>query len=193
MNALLGEPVLFVCGISGVGKTHLIRQVLPELQHAVSWTAGEMIGEARENADPEYLRTLPQNELIQSQELLVRSFRRRLDETTAALILLDAHCVLDTEEGFFEIDTGVIRRLDPMAFIHIEDHVERILERRTADTRKRRPARNAEQLHDYQERSRRVCEAFALALHRPMIQIYSDDTVGFLAAIHEVTRPHRHD
>jgi adenylate kinase len=186
MNAVRYPRVVFVCGVSGVGKTHLIRQVLPELPEAVSWTASEIIGEARQNTDPEFLRTLPVNELARSQELLVRAFRHRWDETTVALILLDGHCVLDTDEGFFAIDTGIIRRLDPMAFIYIEEHVERILERRTADARKRRPMRTTEQLRDYQDRSRRACEGFSQALDRPMFQIYSEDTAGLLTALRAV-------
>jgi adenylate kinase len=185
MNAVRYPRVVFVCGISGVGKTHLIRQVLPELPEAVSWTASEIIGEARQNADPEYLRTLPAQELVRSQELLVRGFRARLDTTAAALVLLDGHTVLDTDEGFFDIDVAVIRRLDPTALIHVEDHVAHILERRTADARKPRPARTAQQLDDYQDRSRAVCARFAQTLNRPLLTIYSDDAVGFLAAVAE--------
>lgn len=187
MNARM-KQVVMVCGISGVGKTRLIRQVLPDLPETLTWTASEIIGEARRNTDPEYLRTLPADELARSQEMLVRGFRHRWDETIATLILLDAHCVLDTDEGLFEIDTGIIRRLDPVSFIHVEEHVEQILERRTADTRKRRPDRSLQQLRDYQDRSRQACEGFAQALHRPMIQIHSADAAGFLAAIHQLRR-----
>ena len=186
MNAEHSKQVVMVCGVSGVGKTHLIRSVLSELPDAVSWRASEIIAEARRNEDPEYLRTLPVDELARSQELLVRSFWHRMDSTPAAWILLDAHCVLDTDEGLFEIDTGIIRRIDPIGFIHIEDHIDRILERRSADTDRRRPGRNWEQLRIYQDRSRDVCRGFAAALRRSMIQIYAGDSDGFLKAIHEL-------
>jgi adenylate kinase len=186
MNSVRYPKVVFVCGVSGVGKTRLIRQVLPQLQEAVSWTASEIIGEARQNTDPEYLRTLPVNELARSQELLVRAFRDRVDAANAAIVLLDGHSVLDTNEGFFQIDTAIIRRLNPVTFIHIEEHVERIFERRGSDLRKPRPPRTIEQLHDYQDRSRAACRGYANALGRQMIQLYSEDSAGLHAVLGEL-------
>jgi hypothetical protein len=46
--------------------------------------------------------------------------------------------------------------------------------------------RTTEQLRDYQNRSRQACEGFLQALYRPMFQIYSEDTVGFLNALRAV-------
>jgi adenylate kinase len=90
--------------------------------------------------------------------------------------------VLDTDAGLFEISTDVMRRLDPVGFIHLEDQAERILERRTRDTKKR-PARTVDQLHAYQERSRATCRAYDAALGKWMLEVRSGDTEGFLNAI----------
>lgn len=68
--------------------------------------------------------------------------------------------------------TDVMRRLGPLGFIHLEDQVERILERRTQDSNKR-PARTLDQLHLYQERSRAVCKAFRAALGKPVFEVRS--------------------
>jgi adenylate kinase len=82
----------------------------------------------------------------------------------------------------FDISTDVMRRLGPLGFIHLEDQVEQILERRTRDS-KTRPIRTAEQLHLYQERSRSVCRAFAAALEKPIHEFRADDSAEFLRAI----------
>jgi adenylate kinase len=188
MNQEPYPRTVIVCGISGVGKTHLIRSVLAQLPNAVTWSASEIIGEARGNTNPEYLHTLPTDELARSQEMLVRSFAQRREEARTPLILLDAHCVLDTDGGIFEIETQVMRRLAPEAFVHVEDHVGRILERRAQDTQRRRPARSLEQLQQYQDRSRQVCRQYEAALRRPMIQLYSGDSDGLLRAIRALAR-----
>jgi adenylate kinase len=189
MSSDLPQTVI-VCGVSGVGKTHLIRSVIEGLPDAVTWSASEIIGEARQNTDPEYLRSLPEDELARSQEMLVLGFSRRLQIIGSRLVLLDAHCVLDTDAGMFEISTEVMRRLSPQGFIHLEDQVERILERRTRDTKKR-PARTADRLHIYQERSRATCRGYETVLGKPMLEVRSGDTEGFLNAIRTLLRSKR--
>ena len=176
------SQTLIVCGISGVGKTHQIRSVIEQLPDAVTWSASEIIGEARQNSDPEYLRLLPTDELAQSQEMLVHGFTQRVQTIGHRLVLLDAHCVLDIDTGMFDISTDVMRRLGPLGFIHLEDQVERILERRTRDS-KRRPTRTLDQLHLYQERSRAVCKAFGATLGKPVLEVRSSGNADFLKAI----------
>jgi adenylate kinase len=189
MNSDAPQTVI-VCGVSGVGKTYQIRSVIERLPEAITWSASEIIGEARRNTDPEYLRSLPEDELARSQEMLVYGFTRRVQAVGSRLVLLDAHCVLDTDTGMFEISTEVMRRLGPLGFIHLDDQVGRILERRTCDSKKR-PARTKDQLHLYQERSRAVCRAFAAALGKPVLEVRSGDTEGFLNAIRTLLRSKR--
>lgn len=138
MNPDLPRTVV-VCGISGVGKTHLIRAAIERLPDAVTWSASEIIGEARQNTDSEYLRSLPEDELSRSQEMLVHGFARRAHGVRNYLVLLDAHCVLEVDTGMFDIPGEIMRRLSPLGFIQLDDQVERILERRTRDTKKRPP------------------------------------------------------
>ena len=85
----------------------------------------------------------------------------------------------------FDISDEIMRRLSPLGFIHLDDQVERILERRTRYIKKR-PVRTMDQLHLYQERSRAVCKAFAAALGKPMLEVRSGDTVEFLRTIQTV-------
>src|SRR3569833_2273689 len=154
----------------------------PRTHTPPSGARSEIIGEARRNSDPEYLRLLPTDELAQSQEMLVHGFAQRIQTAGHGLILLDAHCVLDIDTGMFDISTDVMRRLGPLGFIHLEDQVERILERRTRDFKKR-PTRTVEQLHLYQERSRSVCRAFAAALGKPIREVRTGNSAEFLRAI----------
>jgi len=83
----------------------------------------------------------------------------------------------------FDISTDVMRRLGPQGFIYLDDQVDRILERRTRDSKKR-PIRTVDQLQLYQERSRSVCRAFEAELGKPMLEVRSGDGPEFLRAIH---------
>ena len=71
-----------------------------------------------------------------------------------------------------------MRRLSPQGFIHIEGQVERILQRRTLD-RKKRPARTVDQLHIYQERSRATCRGYETALGKPMLEVRESGSAHF--------------
>jgi adenylate kinase len=172
---MTASVTVLVCGIAGVGKTFLISRVLEQFPSALAWRASEIIGEARKISDPEYLRQLPIDDLRQSQELLVKGYEGRQVMRTGRLVLLDAHAVIDAPSGFFDISTEVIRRLRPNAIVHIEDAVERIVERRKRDTKRPRPARTAVQLSLYQERSLQLCQTFADKLDVPLTRISSGD------------------
>ena len=168
-------PTVLVFGVSGVGKTSLIAQVLPRLTDALTWQAGEIIGEARQTSDPEYLRTLPSDKLEESQELLVKGFHARAGQRNGRLVLLDAHAVIDTEHGLFDIAASIIARLEPIGLIHIEDDPAQILERRRLHAGRPRPSRTVEQLALYQDRSLGRCEHLARELALQLQRVISGD------------------
>jgi adenylate kinase len=170
---------IFVCGISGVGKTHLIRAVLGQLKDALTWRASEMIAEARQVFDPEQLRTLAPTELQQSQELLVAGFATRRRMFTNELVLLDAHSVIDTNEGLFDIPVVIVARLKTTGIIHVTDEPGRIYERRSADRERVRPSRSVAQLEVYQSRSIANCESYCSMLHVPLTLVHAGDENAF--------------
>jgi adenylate kinase len=67
--------------------------------------------------------------------------------------------------------------------VHVEDEVHRVASRREADASRPRPRRTAEQLIEYQNRSVRVCSAFASALGIPLSRLRSGDESSFVEAI----------
>lgn len=178
---------VLVCGISGVGKTRLISKVLDRFPDALTWRAGEIVGDARKTFDAERLRTLPSSEIARSQELLVDGFARRAGLKAGHTVILDAHAVLDTDEGLYDIPVDVICRLAPSCLVHVEDDVAQIASRRQADASRQRPRRTWEQLGEYQERSIRVCTEFASVLGISLSRIRSGDESSLAAAISSVS------
>jgi adenylate kinase len=185
MSRRVGQTIL-VCGISGVGKTTLLDDAIKFLPSAVVWRASEIIGAARNILDPEALRTLPAGEILQSQALLVRGFETQRRAFPDSLVLLDAHSVIDSDNGLIEIPVEVAARFVPSGILHVSDEPARIQERRITDTKRVRPTRSLGQLIEYQRRSIAACGGYSAALNVPLIEVRSGDIDGFTKAIQRV-------
>ena len=174
---------ILVFGISGVGKTSLIQSSVKDFPNALRWRASDIISQAREMSDPERLRLLPPAELMRSQELLVEGFRARRKLSPSELVILDAHSVIDTDGGFFEVPVEVVSQLAPAGIVHVATEVAQIASQRTSDHSRVRPTRSAAQLAEYQARSIRACEQYSEALEIPLIHVNVGNGADFIHAI----------
>lgn len=163
MNAPI---IVCVFGISGVGKTMLIRQALSGRNYVVHFTASNLIKQA--HADPqitsEILRCASGDSIRANQQLLTTMFVRQVAATSAKLIVFDGHLLIDTDEQIVEIPLDVIAKLHPSILIHVEAEPSVIAERRRVDAVRVRPFRSTEALAEHQERSRELCCTYAAAL-----------------------------
>ena len=179
---------ILVFGISGVGKTRLIARAKDQLMPVLTWRASEMIGEARQISNSEDLRRLPVTELQASQELLVRGFTARRCANSDALVILDAHSVIDADGGLIEIAIDVVARLHPAGLIHVGDTAAHIQRRRDADVARPRPVRNAAELEHYQERSLEMCRRYSEALQVPLVEVISGEEQAFIRAVRRIIK-----
>jgi len=183
------EPVaqtILVCGISGVGKTRLLDDIVKLLPSALVWRASEIIAGARNILDPERLRTLPPTEILRSQALLIQGFEAQRRAFPLSLVLLDAHSVIDADTGFIEIPVEVVEHFSPSAILNVTADPAHILEQRMADTTRVRPVRSLAQLMEYQRRSIAACQGYSAALSAPLFEVRSGDVEASIRAIHAV-------
>jgi adenylate kinase len=145
--------VILICGVAGVGKSTLIRRFLARHANASTLSAGAIIAKARSNTDPEFLRSLPSDELTVSQQLLVEGFASLLPTISTGLLLLDAHTVIDCDHGLYRVPISVFEQFKLKGLIHIEADAGTILERRLQDEARIRPPRSLAQLVEYQRLS----------------------------------------
>jgi adenylate kinase len=145
--------VILICGVAGVGKSTLIRGFLARHSNASTFSAGAIIAKARSTADPEFLRSLPADELAVSQQLLVEGFAKLLSTVSTGLLLLDAHTVIDGDGGLYRVPLSVFEQLKLNGLVHIEADAGTILERRLHDEARVRPPRSLAQLVEYQRLS----------------------------------------
>jgi adenylate kinase len=147
--------IIFIAGVSGVGKSRLLQSWASAHSEARVLSAGRIIGEARERLDPEFLRALSTEELTRSQQLLVAGFEQMRTTLTADLIVLDGHVLIERPSGeFYEIPTQTFCELGVHGIVHLENDVATIVGRRIGDSKRARPLRSAEELGAYQQASR---------------------------------------
>lgn len=158
--------VLGLFGISGVGKTRLASLLAAREPRLLHLQASSLL-RAHLNRSAEALRTDAPGKVVDNQGSLASAFaaarlRRERDD-----VILDAHSVIDTEDGLVDVPVAAIAPLGLTALAFLRAPPDQILRRRAKDSRQR-PARSEYQLAEYQERALHVCQGYARDLDLPL-------------------------
>ena len=167
----------FITGISGVGKTWLIKQFVDQNDKFCRVSASKLI----ENAKAKNIDSLGNNngplamQVDSNQALLLDELEKFISVKADKKILFDGHSVIDTVEGLVQIDVNVIDEIGPKKIIFLEDLPENILKRRQNDENRNRPRRTLEYLTSYQEASLEQCNIYAQILEIELCVIPAGD------------------
>ena len=174
---MIERRVVAVFGISGVGKTTIIRQWLNGREDALHLQASALISQGL--TDPsrksEMLRRSSESGILANQGILVEMFRREVIASRAGLVVFDGHLMIDNDEGLVAIPLAVIAALQPHILVHVEQLPEVIAARRRSDRERSRPVRDTSTLQYHQARSRALCEDYGSKLGIQVAQINGDD------------------
>jgi adenylate kinase len=172
--------VIAVLGISGVGKSSLIRLAASHIS-LLHLTASSLIkAQLAQAPTSEQLRAGP---VIDNQELMLREFARQIATPEQPLIIFDGHNLIDTATGLLEIPRAVFAELRLNAIIFIEDAPDQIHARRLADKMRERPGRSVAELGEQQSRAIEYAIGLAGGLEIPFHSIQSGDVQGLLAVL----------
>lgn len=168
---MIAPPVVCVFGISGVGKTTLIRAALVALPSALHLQASTLIKQGLTDPvmESERLRLAGGERILANQQILTKMFQREIEMRPAPVVVFDGHLVIDAEDRLVEIPREVIAALNPRLLVHVEDLPEAIVGRRQADQARRRAERLANELEAHQAASRRLCAEYSAALKVDML------------------------
>ena len=128
-----------VFGISGVGKSTIIKEFIT---HAPSWRhlqAGQLIKSELKNIGHDKLRLEDNEAILKNQYLMVDAFWKEINTQKLTKVIFDGHSIIDTGTEILRIPADVIEALKPtkMVFIKVESKI--ILDRRSKDTSRDRP------------------------------------------------------
>lgn len=157
----MNQCVVAFTGISGVGKTTFLKKLAQSLDFQLV-SAGSLIVASRNdtNASRDAIR---HDNMKDNQINLIKGFELTRDRS-AALIIIDAHVVVDDGISLSQISPDVFKRLGIMAMIHLEADPARIEKNRLKDSSRIRPEYNVEILRLHQEVSRTNAELISRIL-----------------------------
>jgi adenylate kinase len=168
--------VIGVFGLSGVGKTRMIRAATDGRDTVVHVQASALIkqGLADASISSEALRQSSGDRMLSNQNVLLAMFEKVLAAERSKLVIFDGHLMIDTDADLIEIPLGVVAGLRPAALVHVEGRPEIISARRREDKERTRPARTEAILAEHQARSRQACCQFAAALGIDALVVAND-------------------
>lgn len=162
------QPVVALVGISGVGKSTLLRSAAEfvSFQHL---QASALIKEAKERQTSAAVATdeLRTADITDNQALLVKGFTNARDPA-AKLVVLDGHTVIDTPTGLITIEPDVFAALGVTQFVFVADDPQAIFARRANDQIRRRPQRTPVELTHHQEQAMLAAFKIALVIEVPL-------------------------
>lgn len=167
--------IIALVGLSGVGKSTLIRKVSNEV-HLQVLSASQLIKNQKKSyTEHDELRF---HDINDNQRLLVDGFKLAIDRNKK-ITILDGHTVIETEHGLSEISADVFKDIGIQQFIFLAEEAHIILKRRSKDHTRKRSVVTLEVLDAYQMQAIGVTTRIALKLRVPVTILTSENTSTF--------------
>lgn len=150
-----------IFGVSGVGKTTLIRQFIGDGREYAHLQAGTLIKRALKTIPRDQLRVATPDQIIKNQFLLIDEFWKEIEEYKYSTVIFDGHSIVDNNQEIIKIPTNVIKGLKPQEIIFVEDEPKYIHERRTGDQSRQRADISIAEIEKHQDLAKRQAESYA--------------------------------
>lgn len=177
------RKIVAIIGISGVGKTTLLKSYVRKHRSVVTISASGLLKRRLSLTDPEKLRTATSATIQSNQDRLVQAFGDFKSSTPNTHILFDGHAIIDNDESIVTIPTEIYRALAPDLIIFVVDDPNLIALRRDADSKRQRPSRSPQELEQHQELARKTTYDYGHSLSVPCSTIKSSDVIAFGALL----------
>lgn len=164
-----------ITGISGVGKTWLLRRVVAAIPMQVLSASAliqasltEREGQSTSHDD------LRARNIAANQNALIDAFNQSVDPQTP-LVLVDAHVIIDSPDGLVHIGPEIFRKLDADFIVFVIDEPQKIHQKRELDEHRSRPKRSVDLLAKHQEMAVEAARQISDDLRIPIYFVSSGD------------------
>lgn len=177
------QKVILVVGLSGVGKTTMIKAFVNKNEGYVFVTASSLLAQKTKTEDTDALRRGSTDNIVHNQQHIVRAFAEYRAANVKSNIIIDGHVIIDNDQGIVEVPYHVIAALNPDKVIVIVSEPEDIISRRKNDENRIRPDRTKLGVHQQQTLSLRKANEYSKKLKCPFIQVSSGNIEFFTQSI----------
>ncbi len=186
-HTVIPPSVVAVFGISGVGKSTLIRSAISSCGVDADHVQASALLESTLPTSPsrEELRKSSGKRILKNQNALANAFQAYLRNCRASVIVFDGHSVIDNGDELVEVPVETIRALRPDQLIFVADKAENILARRDADKSRIRPSGDTQRARETQDQATKVCQLYSQSLSTPLEIIQPTDQEVLVAKIRQ--------
>jgi adenylate kinase len=186
----MGGSTIIVFGLSGVGKTTACRVFVEHHPEYLYFQASELLRDVT-NATNEQLRTADASRIIHNQRLIGAALRTRRSGRERQPVIIDAHSVIDNDQGLIRIPIDAIKQLCPTGLIFLEADPDTLYARRSRAS-KPRPIRSVNELAQQQEVAKETVNSYARNLGVPMVISFVTDGFDLASSIQSLFRKPLH-
>lgn len=125
----------FVVGVSGVGKTTIIRRFVREHPNYVHIEASKLIRNKLNTETTEHIRLMTKEQIVKNQSFLLdelSKYRQKHD-----YIILDGHLLINNNQELISIPLDIVKRISPSNIVLIEGNSHDILSHRIHNPQKK--------------------------------------------------------
>lgn len=183
----LGKTVP-VFGVSGVGKTSLIKRIARDNSRFIRISASSIIEALSVPLDTRGIefKNARNGELFRKQELAALEMLRIAKANPDRCVILDAHNVIEFDGDLVILPVQIFKRVSPLKLLFVYDDPKEIARRRIEDTTRLRPHRSEAELCHYQNVALNTARNYAKVLGINVTQIRSGDLIAFRNAIDSI-------
>ena len=159
--------VVAVFGISGVGKTTLIKSFLQKSEGWSHIQAGSLIKSIRQNTDRDKLRLSGKELILSNQKLMVAAFWQKIQFENLSKVIFDGHSIIDAGTELLAIPIEIIEALKPTKIVFVRNDPALILDRRLNDVSRDRPVITLNDINKHQDFALETANNYSATLNIP--------------------------
>lgn len=163
--------IVTVFGISGVGKTTLIKDFIKNSEGWSHIQAGSLIKSVCSDMERDKLRLSGKELILSNQKLMVTAFWEQIKSENLSKVIFDGHSIIDMGEELLAIPIEVIEALKPTKIVFVKNDPSLILNRRLNDSSRDRPVLAEEDIIRHQDFALETAKSYGAFLDIPVVII----------------------